>query len=145
MENPLENDACKKIFVLFQNAMANGLILSSRDLLAHADSSIHQLVTDSTIVKDQVSERWGEVHQIYPARESEQLQKALMDSVHQLKMNANRQEIIRIQEGLVALSKEVDSGDETALQGMRDLLEKRKYLDSQKREIARYFGSTILP
>lgn len=145
MENPLENDDCKKIFVLFQNAMANGLILSSRDLLAHADPSIHQLVTDSTIVKDQVSERWGEVHQIYPARESEQLQKALMDSVHQLKMNVNRQEIIRIQEGLVALSKEVDSGDETALQGMRDLLEKRKYLDSQKREIARYFGSTILP
>jgi hypothetical protein len=68
-----------------------------------------------------------------------------MDSMHQLKLNVNRQEILRVQDGLIALSKEVDAGDETAIQGMRELLEKRKQLDAQKREIARYFGSAILP
>lgn len=144
-EVPMEDSGCKKIHSLFQAGIAEGKILSSLDLLAHPDTSIHQLVTDSTIVKDWVSERWGEVHQIYPARESDQLQKAMMDSMHQLKMNMNRQEILRIQEGLIALSKEVDAGDETAIHGMRDLLEKRKHLDAQKREIARYFGSAILP
>ena len=141
----LQDPACKKIHALFEEALEKGQVLSSLDLLADPDTSIHQLVTDSTFVKNHVSERWGEVHQIFPARELDQLNKAMLDSMHQLKMNANRQEILRVQEGLIALSAEVDAGDETAIHGMRDLLVKRKLLDAQKREIARYFGSIILP
>lgn len=80
-----------------------------------------------------------------PRSELDQLNKAMLDCMHQLKLNENRQEILRVQEGLIALSAEVDAGDETAIHGMRDLLEKRKLLDAQKREIARYFGSIILP
>jgi DNA primase len=142
---PLLDPACKKVHALFVEAMEKGQVSSSLDLLADPDTSIHQLVTDSTFVKNHVSERWGEVHQIFPARELDQLNKAMLDSMHQLKMNANRQEILRVQEGLIALSAEVDAGDETAIHGMRELLEKRKLLDAQKREIARYFGSIILP
>jgi len=142
---PMQDPSCKKIHALFLEALEKGQVPSSLDLLSHQDTSIHQLVTDSTIVKNHVSERWGEVHQIYPARELDQLNKAMMDCMHQLKLNENRQEILRVQEGLIALSAEVDAGDETAIHGMRDLLEKRKLLDAQKREIARYFGSIILP
>ena len=142
---PMQDPVCKKIHALFLGALEKGQVPSSLDLLSHQDTSIHQLVTDSTIVKNHVSERWGEVHQIYPARELDQLNKAMMDCMHQLKLNENRQEILRVQEGLIALSAEVDAGDETAIHGMRDLLEKRKLLDAQKREIARYFGSIILP
>jgi DNA primase len=142
---PLQDVGCQKIHAFFQTAIAEGRLPSSLDLLSQPDTSIHQLVTDLTIIKDVVSERWGEVHQIYPAREADQLHKAMMDSMHQLKLNVNRQEILRVQDGLIALSKEVDAGDETAIQGMRELLEKRKQLDAQKREIARYFGSAILP
>ena len=142
---PLQDPACKKIHALFVEALEKGQVSSSLDLLADPDTSIHQLVTDSMFVKNHVSERWGEVHQIFPARELDQLNKAMLDSMHQLKMNANRQEILRVQEGLIALSAEVDAGDETAIHGMRELLEKRKLLDAQKREIARYFGSIILP
>jgi len=142
---PMQDPSCKKIHALFAEALEKGQVPSSLDLLSQQDTSIHQLVTDSTIVKNHVSERWGEVHQIYPARELDQLNKAMLDCMHQLKMNENRQEILRVQEGLIALSADVDAGDETAIHGMRDLLEKRKLLDAQKREIARYFGSIILP
>ena len=144
-EVPMQDAHCQKILAIFQSSIAAGRVPSSLDLLSQPDTSVHQLVTDLSFIKDIVSERWGEVHQIYPAREADQLHKAMMDSMHQLKLNVNRQEIQRIQEGLIALSKEVDAGDDTAIHGMRDLLEKRKQLDAQKREIARYFGSTILP
>jgi hypothetical protein len=115
------------------------------ELLSHEDPTIHSSVTDALVIRDQVSERWAEVHDIFPAQESDLLHKALMDSMHYLKLNQNRQEIQIIQEALIALSSAIDEGDETAIQGMRDLLEKRKLLDAQKKEIARYFGVAILP
>ena len=85
------------------------------------------------------------MHQIYSTREEDLLNKALMDSLHLLKLNDNRQEIQGVQEQLTALSKAIEKGEESALAGMRELLIKRKELDEQRRKITSYFGTAILP
>lgn len=146
-ENGLQliHSSCQAVLSFYQGALAKGKVPDMGELLSHEDPTIHSSVTDALVIRDQVSERWAEVHDIFPAQESDLLHKALMDSMHYLKLNQNRQEIQIIQEALIALSSAIDEGDETAIQGMRDLLEKRKLLDAQKKEIARYFGVAILP
>ena len=79
------------------------------------------------------------------AREEDLLNKALLDSLHLLKLNDNRKEIAEVQEQLAAISAAVDNGEEVAITGMRELLEKRKALDVQKQKITTYFGTAILP
>jgi DNA-binding transcriptional MerR regulator len=85
------------------------------------------------------------VHQIYSTREEDQLNKALMDSLHLLKLNDNLREIAEIQDQLSDLNEAIEQNDETAISSMRQLLERRKALDEQKRNITQYTGTTILP
>lgn len=113
--------------------------------MKHPDPEIQSFVVGSVVDKYEVSKRWEEVHQIYSTREEDLLNKALMDSLHLLKLNDNRQEIQGVQEQLTALSKAIEKGEESALAGMRELLIKRKELDEQRRKITSYFGTAILP
>jgi hypothetical protein len=85
------------------------------------------------------------VHQIYPAREIDQLKKALMDALHHLKLNQNRLESREMQVKLEGLTEAINNGEEAAVVGLRELLERRKVLDIQKTKIASYFGVAILP
>jgi len=102
-------------------------------------------VVDALVEKDKVSERWGEVHQIYPAQEKDLLKKALMDALHHLKLNQNRMESRELQTKMEALTEAINNGEEAAVAGLRELLERRKALDLQKTKIASYFGVAILP
>ena len=68
-----------------------------------------------------------------------------MDSLHLLKLSDNRKEIDEIQEQLAGLNEGIERNEEAAVASMRELLERRKALDEQKRNISTYFGTTILP
>lgn len=113
--------------------------------LSHPNPEVQAFVVGCMVEKHQVSKRWEEVHQIYAAREEDLLNKALMDSLHLLKLNENRREIAEVQSQLEALNEAIEQGEAAALQGMKELLERRKALDTQKRKITTYFGTAILP
>lgn len=113
--------------------------------LSHPNPEVQAFVVGCMVEKHQVSKRWEEVHQIYAAREEDLLNKALMDSLHLLKLNENRREIAEVQSQLEALNEAIEQGESAALQGMKELLERRKALDTQKRKITTYFGTAILP
>ena len=141
----LRNEVAREIFGIFKSHYEQGQVPSMHAFLKHPNPEVHALAVKSTIQKDHVSERWQEVHQIYPAQEKDLLRKALMDALHHLKLNQNRQEIAEVQVQLEALSEAIERDEPAAEAGMRSLLERRKQLDTQKRELARYFGMAILP
>ncbi|MGB1121929.1 MAG: hypothetical protein ACPG08_00280 [Flavobacteriales bacterium] len=60
-------------------------------------------------------------------------------------MSDNRKEIESIQEQLAGLNEGIEQNEQAAIASMRELLERRKALDEQKRNISTYFGATILP
>lgn len=113
--------------------------------MKHPDPEVQAFVVGALVDKHKVSVRWAEVHQIYSTREEDQLNKALMDSLHLLKLNDNLREIAEIQDQLSDLNEAIEQNDETAISSMRQLLERRKALDEQKRNITQYTGTTILP
>ena len=115
------------------------------DFMKHPDPEVQSFVVGAVVDKHQVSSRWAEVHQIYSAREEDLLNKALMDSLHLLKLSDNRKEIDEIQEQLAGLNEGIERNEEGAVASMRELLERRKALDEQKSNISTYFGITILP
>lgn len=113
--------------------------------MKHPDPEVQSFVVDALVDRHKVSERWAEVHQIYSTREEDQLNKALMDSLHLLKLNDNLREIAEIQEQLSDLNDAIERNEDDAIVSMRQLLERRKVLDEQKRNITQYNGTTILP
>jgi hypothetical protein len=113
--------------------------------MKHPDPEVQSFVVGAVVDKHKVSSRWAEVHQIYSAQEEDLLNKALMDSLHLLKLSDNRKEIDEIQEQLAGLNEGIERNEEAAVASMRELLERRKALDEQKRNISTYFGTTILP
>tara|TARA_Y100000385_G_scaffold291173_1_gene367662 strand:+ start:6805 stop:8877 length:2073 start_codon:yes stop_codon:yes gene_type:complete len=136
---------CQSIWTIFENALEEQKIPEMDQFLKHEDSTLQAFVADAVVQKDKVSERWGEVHQIYPAREVDHLKKALMDTLHHLKLNQNRIESRDMQVKMEGLTEAINNGEETAVIGLRELLERRKILDVQKAKIASYFGVAILP
>ena len=134
-----------KIYAVFMEHHERELVPELDAFMKHPDPEIQAFVVGAVVDKYEVSKRWEEVHQIYAAREEDLLNKALMDSLHLLKLNDNRQEIAGLQEQLAALATAIDNGEESAIAGMRELLIKRKELDEQKRKITTYFGTAILP
>ena len=140
-----KNASCQSIWAVFEAALDSDKLPELDTFLKHEDPKLQAFVADAVVQKDIVSERWGEVHQIYPAREKDQLKKALMDALHHLTLNQNRLESSEVQLKLAALSEAINNGEETAIAGLRDMLERRKALDVQKTKIASYFGVAILP
>ena len=141
----MQDVACSDIIAIFKSGLESGRIPDTSECLSHSNPDVHVCVTDALLVQNHVSDRWGEVHQIYPAKEADLLHKALMDSIHHLQLNSNRAETESLQGGLKELAPAIDSGDETAISAMKELLKKRKQLDLQKRKLAKYFGAAILP
>jgi len=62
-----------------------------------------------------------------------------------LKLNDNRSESRDLQVKMEGLEEAIANGEEAALVGLKELLERRKSLDLQKTKIASYFGVAILP
>ena len=145
LELEFHHMACQSIWAIYEAALEKDEIPQMDRFLKHEDPTLQSFVADAVFQKDKVSERWGEVHQIYPAREIDQLKKALMDALHHLKLNQNRLESREMQVKLEGLTEAINNGEEAAVLGLRELLERRKVLDIQKTKIASYFGVAILP
>ena len=145
LEVNFHQDVCQSIWKIFEKAQEEQEIPEMDQFLKHEDPSLQSFVADALVQKDKVSERWGEVHQIFPAREVDHLKKALMDALHHLKLNQNRQESRDVQVKLEGLTEAINNGEGAAISGLRELLERRKVLDIQKAKIASYFGVAILP
>ena len=145
LELEFHHMACQSIWAIYEAALEKDEIPQMDRFLKHEDPTLQSFVADAVFQKDKVSERWGEVHQIYPAREIDQLKKALMDALHHLKLNQNRLESREMQVKLEGLTEAINNGEEAAVVGLRELLERRKVLDIQKTKIASYFGVAILP
>ncbi|MFZ8837148.1 MAG: DNA primase [Flavobacteriales bacterium] len=141
----IKDPLLRKIYGVFEAFSAENKIPSLDDFLKNDDTEIQSYVVGALVDKHEVSRRWEEVHQIYSAREQDLLNKALMDSLHLLKLNENRREISEVQNQLEALNAAIEKGEEKAIKEMRELLERRKILDQQKRKITTYFGAAILP
>ena len=92
------------------------------DFMKHPDPEVQSFVVGAVVDKHKVSSRWAEVHQIYSAREEDLLNKALMDSLHLLKLSDNRKEIDEIQEQLAGLNEGIEQNEEAAVASMRELL-----------------------
>ena len=90
MEMEFKHEVCASIWAIYEAALDSDTLPNLDTFLKHEDPQLQSFVADAMIEKDKVSDRWGEVHQIYPAREIDQLKKALMDTLHHLKLNDNR-------------------------------------------------------
>jgi DNA primase len=145
LEMEFKHEACASIWAIYEAALDSDALPNLDTFLKHEDPQLQSFVADAMIEKDKVSDRWGEVHQIYPAREIDQLKKALMDTLHHLKLNDNRSESRDLQVKMEGLEEAIANGEEAALVGLKELLERRKSLDLQKTKIASYFGVAILP
>ena len=145
LEMEFKHEACASIWAIYEAALDSDTLPNLDTFLKHEDPQLQSFVADAMIEKDKVSDRWGEVHQIYPAREIDQLKKALMDTLHHLKLNDNRSESRDLQVKMEGLEEAIANGEEAALVGLKELLERRKSLDLQKTKIASYFGVAILP
>ncbi|MDB4694183.1 DNA primase [Flavobacteriales bacterium] len=144
LEMEFKHEACASIWAIYEAALDSDALPNLDTFLKHENPQLQSFVADAMIEKDKVSDRWGEVHQIYPAREIDQLKKALMDTLHHLKLNDNRYESRDLQEKMAGLEEAIANGEEAALVGLKELLERRKSLDLQKTKIASYFGVAIL-
>ena len=145
LEVDFKHEICQTIWVSFSASLDAEELPKLDTFLKHEDPKLQAFVVDAVFEKDKVSERWGEVHQIYPAQEKDLLKKALMDALHHLKLNQNRMESGELQTKMEALTEAINNGEEAAVAGLRELLERRKALDVQKTKIASYFGVAILP
>lgn len=145
LEVDFKHEICQEIWASFSASLDAEELPKLDTFLKHEDPKLQAFVVDAVVEKDKVSERWGEVHQIYPAQEKDLLKKALMDALHHLKLNQNRVESGELQTKMEALTEAINNGEEAAVAGLRELLERRKALDVQKTKIASYFGVAILP
>lgn len=145
LEVDFKHEICQTIWASFSASLDAEELPKLDIFLKHEDPKLQAFVVDALVEKDKVSERWGEVHQIYPAQEKDLLKKALMDALHHLKLNQNRMESRELQTKMEALTEAINNGEEAAVAGLRELLERRKALDVQKTKIASYFGVAILP
>lgn len=145
LEVNFKHEICQAIWASFSASLDAEELPKLDIFLKHEDPKLQAFVVDALVEKDKVSERWGEVHQIYPAQEKDLLKKALMDALHHLKLNQNRMESRELQTKMEALTEAINNGEEAAVAGLRELLERRKALDLQKTKIASYFGVAILP
>ena len=145
LEVDFKHEICQEIWASFSASLDAEELPKLDTFLKHEDPKLQAFVVDAVVKKDKVSERWGEVHQIYPAQEKDLLKKALMDALHHLKLNQNRVESGELQTKMEALTEAINNGEEAAVAGLRELLERRKALDVQKTKIASYFGVAILP
>lgn len=145
LEVNFKHEICQTIWASFSASLDAEELPKLDIFLKHEDPKLQAFVVDALVEKDKVSERWGEVHQIYPAQEKDLLKKALMDALHHLKLNQNRMESRELQTKMEALTEAINNGEEAAVAGLRELLERRKALDLQKTKIASYFGVAILP
>lgn len=145
LEVNFKHEICQTIWASFSASLDAEELPKLDIFLKHEDPKLQAFVVDALVEKDKVSERWGEVHQIYPAQEKDLLKKALMDALHHLKLNQNRMESRELQTKMEALTEAINNGEEAAVAGLRELLERRKALDVQKTKIASYFGVAILP
>ena len=145
LEVNFKHEICQAIWASFSASLDAEELPKLDIFLKHEDPKLQAFVVDALVEKDKVSERWGEVHQIYPAQEKDLLKKALMDALHHLKLNQNRMESRELQTKMEALTEAINNGEEAAVAGLRELLERRKALDVQKTKIASYFGVAILP
>lgn len=141
----IQHSVFAKVYGVFVEHARAETVPSIEDFMKLPDPEVQSFVVGAVLDKHEVSSRWEEVHQIYSAREEDLLNKALMDSLHLLKMSDNRREIREIQEQLATLNDAIGRNDEAAVESMRKLIERRKALDEQKRNIATYFGTAILP
>lgn len=141
----VKHDVFREVYGVFLTHAASESVPKMEDFMKHPDPEVQAFVVGALVDKHKVSARWAEVHQIYSTREEDQLNKALMDSLHLLKLNDNLREIAEIQDQLSNLNEAIEKNDETAISSMRQLLERRKALDEQKRNITQYTGTTILP
>jgi len=141
----IQHAVLQKVYAVYAEQYEGEAVPETDAFLSHPDPEVQAFVVDCMVDKHEVSKRWEEVHQIYSAKEEDLLNKALLDSLHLLKLNDNRKEIAEVQEQLAAISGAVDNGEEVAIAGMRELLERRKALDVQKQKITTYFGTAILP
>ena len=109
-------------------------------LLHDPDPELQRVLADAMMVQHVVSQNWAIRHQIYPELEEDHLEKALMDAMHLLRLDNIQRRIKEISSELVALEQRPDTDD-----AVNELLAERIKLDREKSELAKYFGSTILP
>lgn len=109
-------------------------------LLLEEDQELQRVLADALMVQHVVSENWALRHQIYPELEQDQLEKALMDALHHLRLDNIQRRVVEIARELDAAERHPDAEEQ-----VRELLRERMRLDKEKSELAKYFGSTILP
>lgn len=110
------------------------------ELLTAEDVDVQRVLADAMMVQHVVSENWALRHGIYPEVESDHLEKALLDAMHNLRLDNIQRRIREIGQEL-----RVVEGREDEVEATRELLRERVGLDREKSELAKHFNTTILP
>lgn len=120
---------------VYEAALEGGRFPSEHDFLRHENQAVVRLCSDLLADPYVLSENWSARHRIYPETEEMNLAKATKDCVYRLKLHHVLAMINELQE---ALKSPMDDDQ------LMETLKRRKQLDTIKKELSEYFGSTIL-
>jgi hypothetical protein len=133
---------CQRIIEFASTALERGEVPQLEALLRIPDAALQAVVADALMVQHVVSENWATKHQIYPELESDRLEKALADALHHLRLDDLHRQMRVVYDVLENLAFLPEHEQEDILkERMLELMA----LDRLKVELARYFGTTILP
>lgn len=138
----IQHRECQRIVTFAAEALDRGEVPQLNQLLQVPDPALQSVVADALMVQHVVSENWATKHQIYPELESDRLEKALADALHHLRLDDLHRQMQAVHEVLEGLAYMPENEQENILkERMLELMA----LDKLKVELARYFGTTILP
>ena len=125
----------QKIFQMHLDAMEKGKIIQEKELIHHEDYHISQLSIDLLSHPYLLSPNWEEKHHIPTETEDLNLKKAVLHSVHSLKLEKVNKMIRNNQEGL---KKQMDEEE------IMKLLRQQHKLNEAKKAIASELGRIVL-
>jgi hypothetical protein len=138
----IQHRECQRIVTFAAEALDRGEVPQMARLLQVPDPALQSVVADALMVQHVVSENWATKHQIYPELESDRLEKALADALHHLRLDDLQRQMQAVHAVLEGLAYMPENEQENILkERMLELMA----LDKVKVELARYFGTTILP
>lgn len=135
-ELELDTPVYQNIFKEYTELIAQETLPQANTFTLHPDQNISSTSSQLIISPYSMSENWTLRHNIYPETEDMQLLKAAKDCVYRLKLRKVELQIKNIQSEISTLHYDDDKHD--------DLLREQMHLDSIKKEISKYFGTTIL-
>ncbi|MFO8055479.1 MAG: DNA primase [Bacteroidales bacterium] len=128
----------QNIFDIYKDYIDKGRVESNKKITQHEDKTIADTAIDLLNERFELSENWKNKHKIYILKESDVLEKTIIQSLHSFKLDKLKQQKQKLEKQLKELDNEKDSED------ISILLKQISILNDKVRSIAKKLGRTIL-